>query len=129
VLQPTQYVIMELQYRLGGPSINKDFKAWGILDHFIIPFIKYDPKKPLSYLDIHSRDDIMKIRAPVYHRAVDDWYKDYVTEGEYAHIVNHYGEARARMVGKGHEVMGQQLNMMMNMFLQELGSGSGMPSM
>ena len=54
------------------------------------------------------------------------YYGNYVTQGEYEHIVGHHGEERAKMIGKGNEVMGQHLSMMMGMLLQGLGtSGSG----
>ncbi|KAI0698031.1 hypothetical protein BC835DRAFT_1269541 [Cytidiella melzeri] len=127
VLQPAEYVILDLQYRLGGPTIDKDFKAWGLLDHFVVPSIKHDPNIGATYHDLYSPDGVSKIRATVYQRVVDYWYGDYVAEGEYAHIVSHHGEARANMIGKGMEVMGQHLKMMMGMMLQGLGGGRGMP--
>ncbi|KAI0781648.1 hypothetical protein BC629DRAFT_1521246 [Irpex lacteus] len=125
VLQPAEHVVFELQYRLGGPTIDKDFKAWAIIDHFLVPSVKHSPTSNTAYSQLHSRENVSKIRAPVFQRVLDYWYEDYVTKGEYAHIASHHGEERAKMVGMGNEVMGQHLSMMMGMLFQGLGGGSG----
>ncbi len=47
--------------------------------------------------------------------AINEWYKDLKEKGEYAYLVSHFGEARAKFVTAGVKALTGHLGMMMQM--------------
>lgn len=129
LLRPGDFAIFESQYRLGGPSITKDFEALSLLSHIIIPAVPYDPSFPGPYKDLLPRaankGELCEVRGMIDQEEVEDWYADYVTLGKKAYIRSHYGQARADMIDAG-DNMGQQLQqMMLAMAAGRMGSNGG----
>lgn len=125
LLHPGDFAIFESQYRLGGPTITKDFEALSLLSHLLIPAVPYDASFPGPYKDLLPRaankGELCEVRGMIDQREVEEWYADYKTMGKKAYIRSHYGESRAEMIDAGDTVMGQQLQMMLRMAAERMG--------
>ncbi|KAJ6532041.1 hypothetical protein B0H19DRAFT_966575 [Mycena capillaripes] len=119
LLNVGEYAMFTVEFRAGGPKVTHDFQALELLEHIIVPAIPYDPKAkgPYSKLlpEAADRDEVCEIRAKIDQGAVEAWFKDYKTKGERAHIISHYGEARANMIGEGNQHLGEMLKAMASM--------------
>ncbi|KAJ7261737.1 hypothetical protein B0H12DRAFT_1047890 [Mycena haematopus] len=119
LLNVGEYAIFHVEFRAGGPRVTHDFQVLELLQHIIVPCIPYDPKASAPYTELlpqaADRDEVCEVRAVLDQGVVDAWYKDYKTKGERAYIASHYGEARAKMVGDGNNMLGEMLKAMASM--------------
>jgi hypothetical protein len=117
LLNVGDYAIFTIEFRAGGPNVTHDFQVLELLAHVVVPAVAYDPAFSGSSAELlpraADRGAVCEIRAPIDQGAVEAWYRDYKTEGERAHIANHYGEARAVMSGSANQALVEALNMMM----------------
>ncbi|VDC07563.1 unnamed protein product [Peniophora sp. CBMAI 1063] len=93
LLQPAEHAILEVQFRLGGiQEVSREFHAWAMLDHFVIPCLPYSTTLSGSFRGVSRHTDkdvqasLVNMRAPIIHKDVDNWYHDFVTRGERAHV-------------------------------------------
>ncbi|KAK7016307.1 ubiquitin carboxyl-terminal hydrolase 18-like protein [Favolaschia claudopus] len=116
LLNVGEYAQFEVEFRAGGPNVTHDFQALELLSHMVVPCIPYDPNAKGPFVEhlaqAANRDEVCEIRPLIYQPAVDAWYKDYKTKGELAYIASHYGEARANLLGHGHNAIGEMLKAM-----------------
>ncbi|KAK7033356.1 ubiquitin carboxyl-terminal hydrolase 18-like protein [Favolaschia claudopus] len=113
LLNVGEYAQFEVEFRAGGPNVTHDFQALELLSHTVIPCIPYDPKAKGPFVELlaqaANRDEVCEIRPLIYQPAVDAWYKDYKTKGQFAYIASHHGEARANLLGHGLNAIGEMV--------------------
>ncbi|KAI0034171.1 hypothetical protein K488DRAFT_46051 [Vararia minispora EC-137] len=124
-LQPADHVILNLQYRIGGPDIRHDFEAWALLDHLSLPSMPYVDSVIDSKQGALAR--MSRVVAPVDMKAVDWWYEDIRTKGEYEHIKSHSGVERANMIGKGNGMMSDTVSMLFGMAMNKMMGNDSQP--
>jgi len=101
VLFPGDYAIFTVEFRCGGPNITLNFQATRLIHRLTIPAVPFDPAFNGPYKELvpqaADRDEVCEIHTIIDRQAVNAWYKDYETGGVDAHIISHYGEARAKL--------------------------------
>jgi hypothetical protein len=132
VLNPGEYAIFHLQFRIGdGKHISKDWEAIRICETIHIPYALWDgtaapsslvPSLPLAQTPTPTITGNGKaLRATFNQRVVREHYADFIEHGEEAYIRTHFGDARADMARSGEQMM----EMMGEMLLGHVAESGG----
>ncbi|PIL35663.1 hypothetical protein GSI_02393 [Ganoderma sinense ZZ0214-1] len=107
-LHPGEYVLLHLQFRVGdgrNAGINKDFTALSNLFGLALPLRSpwnpnHDPAALDADLDARFWEDgafRIGLLAELDRDAIKAYYRDYLYDGEFAHIESHYGRTHLKM--------------------------------
>ena len=107
-LYPGDYAVMSLQFRTGDDkSINKDWKAFQLLDQVVIPFMLWDSTTPpetlaaslppaYTLLDSPGKD-VKFLRVYLDQLAISKYYRDAIKYGDDVFLRTHNGDVHAAM--------------------------------
>ncbi|RDX57373.1 hypothetical protein OH76DRAFT_1395171 [Lentinus brumalis] len=110
-LDPGQFVVMQLQYRIGdGTDIRRDWSALACMQSLILPiFAPWDDKRPP---DVYDRalteylkgkiEHLLGIRCDLKADPLEDYYGDLIYHGDRKFVESHYGKEHADALERKH---------------------------
>ncbi|PIL35613.1 hypothetical protein GSI_02341 [Ganoderma sinense ZZ0214-1] len=107
------YAVMSLQFRTGdGKNINRDWQAFRLLDHVVIPFMVWNSNLPAAALAAilpsayklsatstppSLESDVKRLRLAFDQGAITRFYKDAIARGDSEFLRTHHGDIHAAM--------------------------------
>lgn len=107
------YAVMSLQFRTGdGKNINRDWQAFRLLDHVVIPFMVWNSNLPAAALAAilspayklaptsappSPESDVKHLRLAFDQGAITRFYKDAIARGDGEFLCTHHGDIHAAM--------------------------------
>ncbi len=104
------YAVMSLQFRTGdGKNVNRDWQAFRLLDHVVIPFMAWDSNArattiastlPPAYTLPNARTQsstVKHLHLRFDQGAVTRFYKDAIARGDSEFLRTHHGDVSATM--------------------------------